>query len=142
VAQADLAHLLAQRDRSSFASATTVLDFLTQENACIQERAGSNHQRPAPDRPRTGSQPDDAPTFHAKSERLSNYKFDTALLDQLRHRRSVEFPVRLEPRPLHCRSLASVEHATVNRRTIRRSRHQAIEDIQLSNKVPLPDTSN
>src|SRR6188474_1594465 len=59
VAQADLAHLLAQRDRSSFASATTVLDFLTQENACIQERAGSNNQRPAPDRPRTGSQSDD-----------------------------------------------------------------------------------
>ena len=62
--------------------------------------------------------------------------------DRLLHRRGVEPPVGLGPRPAHRRSLAAVEHAELDAAAIGDAAHQPIERVDLAHQMALAQAAD
>ena len=81
-------------------------------------------------------------TYHKCIYPLTDKDLDPASVHELGNGLAIEPAIRLNPRAVYRRPLAAVEHAPVDRRPVRRPRHQAIEDVQLANKMSLADAAD
>jgi len=115
---------------------------LADENSRVEKRAGRNHQRLACEPASAGLKTFDAIAGDNQAQRFAREDVHATLADKLGYGFPVQPPIRLDPRPLNRRPLASVEHTAVDRGPICRARHQPFEDVELANQMAFADTAN
>jgi hypothetical protein len=140
--QADFARLLSEDKRSPLASPSARADLISNEDSSIEERAGRNDQGATVEMAIARLQTRNAPTCHLKSQRLRNDNVDAALRHEVLNRSTVERAVCLEARPLHCRPLAAIQHPPMDCSPVGRPRHQTVENVQLTDEVPLANAAD
>ena len=88
------------------------------------------------------STPATRPSRTSRPKHVGNDHLDAAFAQQPAIGHAYSFAVRLHARPPNCRALASIEHSAVDRRSVRRARHQAVEHVELANEMPFPDPAD
>src|SRR4051794_33969260 len=104
-------------------------DLSPNEHARVEERARGDDHRAAGEQAaaRVYAGYGTSTQLQLKSFRCD--QLHAALAQQVSNCRAVQLAIRLHARAPHGRPLAEVEHAAVDRRTIRSARHKSIEHI-------------
>src|SRR5207302_4648364 len=119
LAQADIADLLCEGERSALPASAALDHFLTDEHPRVEKRARRNHQRAARHRALARLHTCNSSATNEHPQRLGNEDLHAVALHQLTNGAAVQLPVRLNPRPPNRRALAAIEHPSMNCRPVR-----------------------
>ena len=127
---------------STLAPTTAGLHLITEKDSSIEKSPRRNYERATREQAHVGFEPGNTATFDPKRQSFRHNHCYAALTNKFSHRGTVKPSIGLESRALNGRPFAAVEHPAMDSCPIGSAGHQSIEDVELADKVTLPDAAD